>query len=104
MRLPSRRLGLAIGAGILIALPGAFLLNRPTAEHEYVAVTFASADGSPIDWNRLRRRPVRRPVATPIPAAPALQVPAPAPAPPPPPAPPRPPPPPAPRPTPHGPD
>ncbi len=81
MGLPSRRLGLAIGAGILIALPGAFLLNHPTAQRDYVAVTFASSDGSPIDWNRLRRRPVRPPVATPTPAAPAPQVaPAPAPA------------------------
>jgi uncharacterized protein YkwD len=88
MGLPSRRLGLAIGAGILIALPGAFLLNRPSADHQYVAVTIASADGHPIDWNRLRRRPVRPPVATPTPGAPAVAsgpiVRPPAPAPPPP--------------------
>lgn len=85
MGLPSRRLWLAIGAGILIALPGAFLLSHPSGHRQYVAVTFASADGSPLDWNRLRRRPVRPPVATPIPTAPALHpVPAPAPGPPPP--------------------
>jgi len=83
---PFRRLGLAIGAGILIALPGAFWLSHPSGGREYVAVTFASADGSPLDWNRLRRRPVRPPVATPTPAPPAPSsgpiVPAPAPPPP----------------------
>ncbi|HLB77601.1 MAG TPA: CAP domain-containing protein [Candidatus Dormibacteraeota bacterium] len=85
MWLPSRRLGLAIGAGILIALPGAFLLNRPSANRQYVAVTLTTADGSPLDWNRLRRRPVRPPVTTPTPATPAPRAaPAPAPAPPPP--------------------
>ncbi|SRR5713226_2158370 len=88
MGLPSRRLGLAIGAGILIALPTAFLLNHPSGDREYVAVTFTSADGAPLDWNRLRRRPVRPPVATPIPAPPRPQsgptVPGPTPGPPPP--------------------
>ncbi len=91
MGLPSQRLGLAIAAGILIALSGAFLLNHPTAQREYVAVTFASADGSPLDWNRLRRRPIPRPavVATvlPTPTAAAVPAPVPAPAPPPPPGP-----------------
>jgi uncharacterized protein YkwD len=89
--LSGRRLGLAIGTAILLAVPGTFLLtSRPAGERE-VAVTFVSSDASPIDWNRLRRRPVRPsvPVATPIPptAAPVSHPNVPPPPPPPPPRP-----------------
>ena len=84
MRLPSRRLGLAIGAGILIALPGAFLLSQRSADRDLAAATVAPADGSPLDWNRLRRRPIPRPAvaAAVLPTPTAVAAPAPAPPPP----------------------
>ena len=84
MKLPSRRLGLAIGAGILIALPGAFLLSHPSGDRDLAAVTVGTVDGSPLDWNRLRRRPIPRPavVATVLPTPTAVAAPAPPPPPP----------------------
>ncbi len=87
MGLPSRRLGLAIGAGILIALPGAFLLSRQSGDRNLAAVTVGTVDGSPLDWNRLRHRPIPRPAAvatllpSPLPSAAAAPAPVAAPAP-----------------------
>lgn len=56
-----RRLALAIGGGILLAVPGALLFSSGrTADHDVVAISLSSGAGSPIDWNRLRRRPTPR--------------------------------------------
>lgn len=63
-RVTSWRLGLVLGAGLLVAVPGILVVtSHSTADRDVVAITFAPGPGSPIDWSRLRRRPVPRSVS-----------------------------------------